>query len=98
MPTFTRAQVEAIATLAQLELEEAEIDLFAHQLGDILEYAEQVQNIDTTNIPPTASVLRARDVERDDEVQPSLDRLSALANAPDAAPEAGFFKVPKVIG
>ena len=98
MPTFSHAQVEAIATLAQLELEEAEIDLFAHQLGDILEYAEQVQNIDTTNIPPTASVLPARDVERDDNVQPSLDRRSALANAPDAAPEAGFFKVPKVIG
>jgi aspartyl-tRNA(Asn)/glutamyl-tRNA(Gln) amidotransferase subunit C len=98
MPTFTRAQVEAVATLAQLELEEAEIDLFAQQLGDILEYAKQVQNIDTTNIPPTASVLPGRDVERDDEVRPSLDRRSALANAPDAAPEAGFFKVPKVIG
>ena len=98
MPTFTRAQVEAVATLAQLELEEAEIDLFAQQLGDILEYAKQVQNIDTTNIPPTASVLPSRDVERDDEVQPSLDRRSALENAPDAAPESGFFKVPKVIG
>ena len=98
MPTFSRSQVEAIAALAQLELEEAEIDLFAQQLGDILEYAKQVQNIDTTGVPPTASVLPSRDVERDDEIQPSLDRPSALRNAPDAAPESGFFRVPKVIG
>jgi aspartyl-tRNA(Asn)/glutamyl-tRNA(Gln) amidotransferase subunit C len=98
MPTFTRAQVEAVAALAHLELAEAEIDLFAQQLGDILEYAKQVQNIDTTDIPPTASVLPGRDVERDDEVRPSLDRGRALENAPDAAPDAGFFKVPKVIG
>jgi aspartyl-tRNA(Asn)/glutamyl-tRNA(Gln) amidotransferase subunit C len=95
---FTRSQVAAIAALANLELEESELDLFARQLGDILEYANQVQNIDTTGVPPTASVVTRHDALRPDEVQPSLDRVDALRNAPDANPEAGFFKVPRVIG
>jgi aspartyl-tRNA(Asn)/glutamyl-tRNA(Gln) amidotransferase subunit C len=94
---FSRSQVEAVAALANLELTEAEIELFARQLGEILDYARQVQTIDTTGVPPTASVVTAVS-ERDDNVQPSLDRLSALANAPDANLDAGLFKVPRVIG
>lgn len=86
-----------MAALANLELTDAEIDLFAAQLGKILEYAEQVQQIDTTGIPPTASVVTALS-ERADRVQPSLDREAALANAPDAHQEAGLFRVPRVIG
>jgi aspartyl-tRNA(Asn)/glutamyl-tRNA(Gln) amidotransferase subunit C len=95
---FTRAQVEEIATLARLELDAAEIELFARQLGDILEYARQVQKIDTTGVPPTASVITAHSTDRPDQVVPSLDRGDALRNAPDAAKDAGFFKVPRVIG
>jgi aspartyl-tRNA(Asn)/glutamyl-tRNA(Gln) amidotransferase subunit C len=95
---FTRSQVEAIAALAHLELQEAEIDLFARQLGEILEYATQVQNIDTTGVPPTASVLDGEEAERPDEVQPSLAIREALSNAPDPALEAGAFKVPRVLG
>jgi aspartyl-tRNA(Asn)/glutamyl-tRNA(Gln) amidotransferase subunit C len=95
---FSRAQVEAVAALANLELDDAEIDLFARQLGDILEYATQVQNIDTTGVPPTASVLTRHSADRPDDVHPSLDRDDALANAPDASLQAGLFKVPRVIG
>src|SRR6266849_1643549 len=95
---LTRAQVEAVAALAHLELEPSEIELFARQLGDILAYADQVQQIDTTGVPPTASVVARLAADRADEVRPSLDRDDALANAPDAALEAGFFKVPRVIG
>jgi aspartyl-tRNA(Asn)/glutamyl-tRNA(Gln) amidotransferase subunit C len=95
---FTRSQVEAIARLANLELEESELGLFARQLGSILEYAVQVQNIDTTGVPPTATVLTRHHSDRPDEVLPSLDRADALRNAPDANLEAGFFKVPRVIG
>ena len=98
MAGFTRAQVEEIATLARLELTAEEIDLFARQLGDILEYAQQVQRIDTTGVPPTASVVTAQTADRPDVVAPCLDRRDALANAPDAATEAGLFKVPRVIG
>ena len=95
---FTREEVAKIAALANLELDPSEIDLFARQLGDILSYAEQVQQVDTTGVPPTASVLTRHAADREDEVRPSLDRDEALANAPDAALDAGFFKVPRVIG
>jgi aspartyl-tRNA(Asn)/glutamyl-tRNA(Gln) amidotransferase subunit C len=99
MPSpFSRPEVEAIAALANLELEESELDLFARQLGDILEYANQVQNIDTAGVPPTASVVTSHEADRPDVVRPSLDRTEALGNAPDANLEAGLFKVPRVIG
>ena len=95
---FSRAQVEAVAALANLELSEPEIELFAKQLGEILDYATQVQNIDTTGVPPTASVLTRHSADRPDVVAGSLDRPDALANAPDASLQAGLFKVPRVIG
>jgi aspartyl-tRNA(Asn)/glutamyl-tRNA(Gln) amidotransferase subunit C len=90
--------VEAIAALAHLELDESEIDLFARQLGDILEIANQVQRIDTTGVPPTASVVTRHAADRPDNVTPSLERVAALANAPDREPGAGLFRVPRVIG
>jgi aspartyl-tRNA(Asn)/glutamyl-tRNA(Gln) amidotransferase subunit C len=95
---FTRDQVAAIAALANLELDPVELDLFARQLGDILAYADQVLQIDTTGVPPTSSVMTRHGADRPDEVRPSLDREDALANAPDAADEAGLFRVPRVIG
>ena len=99
MPSgFTREQVTAIAALAQLELNDAEIDLFARQLGDILAAADEVQRVDTAGVAPTASIVTRHASDRADEVRPCLDREEALANAPDPAPEAGLFKVPRVIG
>jgi aspartyl-tRNA(Asn)/glutamyl-tRNA(Gln) amidotransferase subunit C len=102
MPTtLTRAEVGAIAALANLELDEAELDLFARQLGSILEYADQLQQIDTTGVPPTASLVARHSADRADAIQPSLDIADTLANAPDADHsrlEGGFFKVPRVIG
>ena len=95
---FTRDQITAIAALAHLELDVSEIDLFARQLGEILAYAEVVQQIDTTGVPPTASVGAGDAPDRADEVRQSLDRDEALAAAPDASLEAGLFNVPRVIG
>ena len=95
---FSRSQVEAVAALANLELDASELELFARQLGDILEYANQVQQIDTAGVPPTASVVTRHSADRPDVVRPSLDRADALANAPDGNAEAGLFKVPRVIG
>lgn len=95
---FSRSDVDKIAALAHLRLSDEEVELFARQLADILEYANQVQNIDTTGVPPTASVVTRHEADRPDQVRPSLDREAALANAPDASLEAGFFKVPRVIG
>jgi aspartyl-tRNA(Asn)/glutamyl-tRNA(Gln) amidotransferase subunit C len=95
---FSRAQVEAVAALANLELSDSEIELFAKQLGDILDYANQVQKIDTTGVPPTASVVTRHSADRADVVVASLDRMEALSNAPDASQQSGLFKVPRVIG
>src|SRR5688500_10509264 len=97
MSTLTIADVERIAALAHLELTDEEKQLFTKQLADILSYAEQLQSIDTTGVPATAHVnVGQRD--RADEPRPSLPVADAIANAPDAAPDAGLFRVPRVIG
>jgi aspartyl-tRNA(Asn)/glutamyl-tRNA(Gln) amidotransferase subunit C len=109
MSSLTVADVERIAALAHLELTDDEKLLFTRQLADILTYVEQLQRIDTTGVPATAHVnsrIEGRlkpdsavtGVERPDEPKPSLTVDEALANAPDAAPDAGLFRVPKVIG
>jgi aspartyl-tRNA(Asn)/glutamyl-tRNA(Gln) amidotransferase subunit C len=92
------ADVERIAALAHLELTADEKQLFTKQLADILAYAEQVQQIDTAGVPATAYVDAAHGVERDDERRPSLPVEAAVAEGPDAATDAGLFKVPRVIG
>ena len=96
MVALTSADVARIAGLAHLELTDEEMALFARQLADILAYAEQVQTVDTSGVPATAHVLGER-TERGDEPRDPLPRDAALANAPDAAPQAGLFRVPRVI-
>lgn len=95
---LTRAEVERIAALASLELTEDEVVVFTRQLGEILAYARQVQQIDTSGVPPTAHVLVGQPLDRADAAQVSLDRDAALAAAPEADASRGFFRVPKVIG
>ena len=80
-----------------MELSADELELFTRQLGDILTYVEQIRALDTTGVAPTSQMLN-RPVDRDDVPLPTLSRSELLANAPDAAPEAGLFKVPRVIG
>ena len=94
--TLTRDDVTRIAELARLELTPDELDLFTRQLGDILGYVEQIRGLDTAGVIPTSHVLNLP-VERDDVIVDPLPRAAALANAPDAATEAGLFKVPRVL-
>jgi aspartyl-tRNA(Asn)/glutamyl-tRNA(Gln) amidotransferase subunit C len=96
-PGFSREEVARIASLANLELDASEIDLFARQLGDILAYATELQQIDTSGVPPTTSIVTRHSADRPDQVQPCLEREAALAAAPDAALDAGLFRVPLVI-
>ena len=95
---LTRADVERIAALARLELSAAEKDRFVHQLSQVLEYAEQIQKIDTTGVAPTSQVLSQMAADRADEVAPGLSNDEALANAPDPSAQTGLFRVPRVIG
>jgi aspartyl-tRNA(Asn)/glutamyl-tRNA(Gln) amidotransferase subunit C len=82
---------------SRLELSDAEVDLYTRQLDDVLGYAEQVQDVDTTGVSPTSHPLDAGAAWRADEPAPSLDRAGAFANAPSADLAAGLFKVPKVL-
>ncbi len=101
MPDLPKAVVQAIAALADLQLEPEEIALFARQLGDVLTHVEELKQVDTTGISPTAYGVLPRTADRADNVQPSLPISESLANAPERERlprDGGFFKVPRVIG
>jgi len=88
---LTQEEVRHVAELAKLRLTEAEVRQYAAQLSAILDYAERIQEVDASSVPPTPYVLGLENVMRDDEPQPGLDNEAALSNAPDSA--NGFFRV-----
>jgi aspartyl-tRNA(Asn)/glutamyl-tRNA(Gln) amidotransferase subunit C len=87
--------VRRISHLARLKPSDDEVRLFAGQLSDILAYVDQLNEVDTTDVPPTAHALALHNVLRDDEPRPSLEPDAALANAPQR--DDNFFAVPKVL-
>lgn len=89
------AQVRHISHLSRLNPTEDEVRLFSEQLSAILEYVEQLNEVDTTDVPPTAHALPVKNVFRADEPRPGLTPDQALANAPHR--EGNFFAVPKVL-
>ena len=92
---LSREEVLHIALLARLGLTEAEVDKFREQLSNILENFEALQQIDTTDIPPTAQSIALQNVVSDDEVAPSLPPDQVLANAP--LKEEDLFRVGAVL-
>lgn len=95
MTILSTDEVRHVAELAKLQLTEAEIELFASQLSAILDYAVALQQVDTSHVPPTATVLPLRSVMRADVARPSLTVNEALANAPER--QDGYFKVHAVM-
>ena len=97
---ITRADVEKIAELARLDLTAEETGLFTEQLSSIIGHVEKLNELDTGDVQPMLHCVPAGgDTEyakRDDQVRPSLGQKLAVENAPDA--EAGYFRVPRVIG
>jgi aspartyl-tRNA(Asn)/glutamyl-tRNA(Gln) amidotransferase subunit C len=93
--SLTLAEVEHIAELARLSLTDAEKTLYRDQLSTILDYAAILQQVDTSAISPTATVLPLRNVMRPDQVEPSMPGEDVLANAPDA--EEGCFRVRAIL-
>lgn len=93
--TLTREEVLHIAALARLELSDDEVERYRQQLSDILDYAARLQSLDTSHIPPTSSVLPARQVLRPDEPTPGLPRQTLLDGAPRV--DDGQFRVPPVL-
>lgn len=92
---ITKEEVEHVARLARLELNEAEKELMLNQLDSILRYMEKLNELDTANIEPTSHVLPMTNVMRGDELRPCIGQEEALANAPD--PFDIFFRVPRII-
>ncbi len=92
---LSREQVMEIAELAKLELTAQEIDQYGNQLSAVLDYFSRLEQINTADIPPTATVLPLQSVLREDTPRPSLPRAVALATAPDAV--EGQFRVDAVL-
>jgi len=96
---ITRAEVLKIADLARLHFSEEELEAFTAQFQRILDYVEQLKQVNVDAVEPTShvSVMQAHADYgyREDEVQASLPVEESLANAPD--PGAGHFRVPKVL-
>lgn len=94
--TLSAEDVRAIADLARLELSEADVVLYQQQLSDILDYFRKLQELDTSQVDPTSSVLPLTNVMRADEAGPALPLDDVVANAPDSDGEQ--FRVRAVLG
>ncbi|MFC1862043.1 Asp-tRNA(Asn)/Glu-tRNA(Gln) amidotransferase subunit GatC [Chloroflexota bacterium] len=92
---LSREEVLHIALLARLGLTDAEVDRISEQLSNILENFEILQQVDTTDIPPTAQSIALQNVVSADEVASSLPPGEVLANAPRK--EGDFFRVRAVL-
>jgi aspartyl-tRNA(Asn)/glutamyl-tRNA(Gln) amidotransferase subunit C len=92
---LSREEVLHIARLARVALTEEEITRFSEQLSNLLENFEVLQQVDTTDVPPTAQSVVLQSVMRADEVRPSLPPEDILANAPRR--EGDYFKVRAVL-
>jgi len=93
--SLTREDVTYVANLARLEFSNDEITALADQLSAVLDYAQTLSVLDTSEVKATEHVLELKNVFREDVVKPCLTNEQALANAPDS--EAGCFKVPRVM-
>jgi aspartyl-tRNA(Asn)/glutamyl-tRNA(Gln) amidotransferase subunit C len=92
---ISKKEVLYVAELARLEIDEASVAKFAGQIGNILEYVDQLKQMDTAGIKPTSHALALTNAFREDTETPHLERDVSLANAPER--EDGNFVVPKVI-
>ncbi len=93
--SITVKEVEHVAKLARLDLSEDEKRQFTEQLNAILQYAEQLNELDTDQVQATTHVMPMSNVMREDEVRPSWPLEQVLLNAPEE--EDGQIKVPAVL-
>lgn len=91
---ITIKDVEHVAKLARLELSEEEKVKFSKQLGDILKYVEQMNQVDTEGVEPMSHAIPMVNVMREDAVVSENTKEELMANAPLS--EDGFFRVPKI--
>jgi aspartyl-tRNA(Asn)/glutamyl-tRNA(Gln) amidotransferase subunit C len=92
---LTPEEVEHVALLGRIKLTEEERERFTTQLNSILGYFEQLQQLDTSGVPPMSHAVPMENLFREDEAGDSMSAEEALANAPDQ--DRGCFRVPRVI-
>ena len=95
MTKISSSDVRRVAHLARLELPEDQIETYTAQLEQILSYVEQLQAIDTHDIPPTTRAVEVVNAMRDDLVEVNSSREDILDQAPHR--EGDFFRVPKIL-
>lgn len=93
--SLSAEQIRWVAHLGRLELTDDELETMARQLSAIIEYVDQLQQVNTDGVEPLAHPLPIHNVFRDDVTAPSLPVDAALANAPDR--QGDFYGVPKVL-
>lgn len=96
---INQSDIEKVALLAHLELSAEELRTLGAQITEIVNYVEQLNEIDTNNVQPALGGLtpdgEETDSSRVDEIRGSLGQKVALGEAPD--PASGHFRVPKVL-
>lgn len=92
---ITKAEVEHVARLARLDLDEDAKERMRSQLDSILTYIDQLRELDTEGVPPTSHAIPMVNVMREDEVRPSSPLEAMLANAPER--DGNLFRIPKII-
>ena len=93
--SIDRATVEQVARLARIHLSEQQLDTSSKQLGEILNYISQLEQVELPDdIEPFFGAIESVNAIRKDEVKPSVERDSILSNAPDSDGE--FYSVPPV--
>ncbi|MEH7021076.1 Asp-tRNA(Asn)/Glu-tRNA(Gln) amidotransferase subunit GatC [Priestia megaterium] len=88
-------QVKHVANLARLAVTDDEAELFTKQLDAIITYAEQLDELDTTNVKPTSHVLDMKNVMREDKPAKGLAIEDVVKNAPDH--KDGYIRVPTIL-
>ena len=95
MAKLSKEEVKHVAHLARLAITEEEAEKFAEQLGKITDFAEQLNELDTTGVEPTSHVFPIVNVLREDVAKQGLDREKVMLNVKDQ--EAGQIKVPSIM-
>ena len=91
---INKEEVKHVAKLARLELTDEEVNKYSQQLGSILEYVEQMNEVNTTGIEPMPHAIPVYNVMREDIVKYEQTKEELMANAPFE--EDGFFRVLKI--
>lgn len=91
---ISREEVEHVARLARLHFDEPELERLQGELSKIIDYVQQLSELDLTGLAPTAHAVALQNVFRPDEPWQSLSQTDALANAPQV--ELGHFVVPRI--